>query len=201
VTPGSQRPRRINSRVDNPTAWDPAKARLTRPITICNKIQITTGAITNVDSVMVGGVEAAGVFGPLSVQGEYLRYDTERSSGSDPSFDGWYGQASYFLTGESRPYKGDVGNFDRVKPTTPFDIKEGNWGAWEVLARVDNLDLNDEGAGVTGGEMNNYTLGVNWYLRDNIRMMFNYVDVNTDDEAVVADDDPQVMTLRTQWDF
>jgi phosphate-selective porin OprO/OprP len=162
---------------------------------------ITTGAITNVDSVMVGGVEAAAVFGPFSAQGEYLRYDTERSSGSDPSFDGWYAQASYFLTGESRPYKGDVGNFDRVKPKTPFSVKEGGWGAWEILARADNLDLNDEGAGVTGGEMNNYTLGVNWYLRDNIRMMFNYVDVNTDEEGVVADDDPQVMTLRTQWDF
>lgn len=161
---------------------------------------ITTGTIANVDSSTVIGTELAGVFGPFSAQGEYLHYSVERDAGSDPEFDGWYAQASYFLTGESRPYKGNVGNFDRVKPKQPF-LKEGGLGAWEVLARVDNFDLNDSGAGVNGGEMTNWTAGVNWYPRDNVRMMLNYVDVNTDDNAVVVNDDPSVVTLRTQWDF
>ena len=120
---------------------------------------------------------------------------------ADPEFDGWYAQASYFLTGESRPYKGNVGNFDRVKPKSPFSLKNGGWGAWEVLARIDNLDLNDASSGVEGGEMTDITLGLNWYLRDNARLMFNYVDVNTDEKAVEADDDPKVMTVRAQWDF
>ncbi len=162
---------------------------------------ISTGGIDDVDSVTVLGAEAAAVFGPFSAQGEYMRYSAEQSSGADPEFDGWYAQASYFLTGESRPYKGNIGNFDRVKPKSPFSLKNGGWGAWEVLARIDNLDLNDASSGVEGGEMTDITLGLNWYLRDNARLMFNYVDVDTDENAVEADDDPKVMTVRAQWDF
>jgi phosphate-selective porin OprO/OprP len=135
------------------------------------------------------------------LQGEYFYNEIDRASGSDPSFDGWYAQASYFLTGETRPYKGKTGNFDRVKPASPFSLKNGGAGAWEILARYDNLDLNDADAGITGGEMSNWTGGVNWYLTDYTRVMLNYTHVNTDDEAVVADDDPDVISLRTQWDF
>lgn len=162
---------------------------------------VTTGSIANVDSSAVLGAELAGVFGPFHMQGEYLNYSVDRDSGSDPEFNGWYAQAGYLLTGETRPYKGSTGNFDRVKPLRPFSLKEGAPGAWEVTARVDQLDLNDAGAGVTGGKMTDWTLGVNWYMTDNVRMMLNYVDVNTDNNAVVANDDPSVVTLRTQWDF
>ncbi len=162
---------------------------------------VTTGAIGNVDSSTVYGAELAGVFGPFAFQGEYFRNSLERDAGSDPDFDGWYGQASYFLTGETRPYKGKTGNFDRVKPKTPLSLSEGGWGAWEVLARYDNLDLTDNGAGIAGGEMRNTTLGVNWYMTDYIRTMLDYVDVNTDENAAVPNDDPKVVTLRLQWDF
>jgi phosphate-selective porin OprO/OprP len=163
--------------------------------------RITTGAMTNIDRSVVLGAELAGVFGPFSFQGEYFQNQLERDSGSEPEFAGWYGQASYIITGESRPYKGKTGNFERVKPKNPVSISEGGWGAWEILARYDNLDLNDKSAGVMGGEMTNTTLGVNWYMTDNIRTMLNVVDVNTDDNAVEPDDDPTVTTLRAQWDF
>ncbi|MCC6598753.1 MAG: TMF family protein [Alphaproteobacteria bacterium] len=162
---------------------------------------ISTGTIANVDSSRVLGVELAGAFGPFSVQGEYMNYAIDRDSGSDPEFDGWYAQASYLLTGESRPYKGSTGTFGRVKPARPFSLKNGTPGAWEVAARVDQLDLNDAGAGVAGGKMTDWTLGVNWYMTDNVRMMLDYVSVDTDDNAVIANDDPAVVTLRTQWDF
>lgn len=161
---------------------------------------VTTGAIANVDRSTVLGAELAGVFGPFAFQGEYFHNDLDRDIGG-ADFDGWYGQASYFLTGETRPYKGKTGNFDRVKPKTPFSLDEGGWGAWEVLGRIDNLDLDDASAGITGGEMSNLTLGVNWYMTDYIRTMLNFVDVDTDDNAVVPNDDPKVVTLRAQWDF
>ena len=162
---------------------------------------VTTGAIANVDQSTVWGAEVAGVFGPFTFQGEYFQNTLEVDAGNDPDFDGGYAQASYFLTGETRPYKGKTGNFDRVKPSKPFSLSEGGWGAWEVLARYDELDLNDAGSGITGGEMTNLTAGVNWYMTDYIRSMLNFVDVDTDDEAVVANDDPKVVTLRMQWDF
>lgn len=165
---------------------------------------VSTGAINNVDNETVYGGELAGVFGPLSFQGEYFYSDLELdggAAGSDPDFDGWYAQAGYFLTGESRPYKGDTGNFNRVKPQSPFSLKDGTWGAFELVARYDELDLNDGGAGVAGGAMETWTGGVNWYLTNHIRLMADVVAVDTDNNAVVANDDPEILNLRAQWDF
>ncbi|MCB1561994.1 MAG: hypothetical protein KDJ75_00315 [Alphaproteobacteria bacterium] len=163
---------------------------------------IDTGNFASVDDVTVYGLEAAGVVGPLSLQGEYFKADVSRSGGnSDADFDGYYAQAGWLLTGESRPYKGKSGNFGRVKPSEPFSLKNGGWGAWELLARYENTDLNDAGAGITGGELDNVTLGVNWYLTDHVRLMGNVTSVDTDDQAVVADDDPTVYNVRAQWDF
>jgi phosphate-selective porin OprO/OprP len=162
---------------------------------------VSTGAIAGVDDAVVYGGELAGIFGPWSWQGEYIRADINRDGLPSASFDGWYAQTGYILTGETRPYSGDVGVVGRVKPKNPFSLKEGGWGAFEVLARYDTLDLNDEDAGITGGEVEQYGLGFNWYLRNNFRMMANYTAVRSDDEAVAPNDDPDVYHLRAQWDF
>ena len=161
---------------------------------------VDTGSISSVDDVTIYGLEAAAIFGSVSFQSEYFKADLNRSNANkDASFDGYYAQGSWIITGEQRPYK--KGYFGRVKPKNPLDIKGGNYGAWEILARYENLDLNDEDANITGGELNNISFGVNWYLTDHIRLMANVIDVNTDNKAVVADDDPTVYNFRTQWDF
>ncbi len=96
---------------------------------------------------------SAGVFGPAHFQGEYVMSSAtaldeaeggERDLAEDASFSGYYVQGGYFLTGESRGYKGT--SFDRTKVKSDF-LDEGGWGAWEVLARYSSLDLNDEDAG------------------------------------------------------
>ena len=148
------------------------------------------------------GLEVAGVFGPFSAQAEYFNADVSRDNNmSDVDFDGYYAQAGWFITGESRPYSGKSGKFGRVKPKSPFDLKKGGTGAVELVARYENLDLNDAGAGVTGGELDIITGGVNWHINNNVRLMANVIDVDTDDNAVVADDDPTVYNFRAQWDF
>jgi len=74
----------------------------------------------------------------------------------------------------------------------PLSFGANQWGAWEVAARYSDLDLNwNEGLPgmacsaaftgcVRGGEEKIVTLGLNWYLSNNIRLMFDYliVDVN-----------------------
>lgn len=163
---------------------------------------VDTGTITNVDKVNVIGLESAAVFGPFSAQAEYLKSDVSRQNGSqDADFDGFYAQAGYFLTGETRSYKGKDGKFGSIKPKQPFDLKNGTWGAWEVVGRYENLDLNDAGAGITGGEVDMITGGINWHLNKNVRIMGNVVSVDSDNNAVVADDDPTIYSLRTQWNF
>ena len=55
-------------------------------------------------ATLLGG-EIAGIYGPLSVQGELISSFVERGVGpTNPTFWGAYGQASWFLTGETRPW-------------------------------------------------------------------------------------------------
>lgn len=162
---------------------------------------VDTGTINNVDDVSVYGLELAGVFGPFSAQAEYLKADVSVDGAADADFDGYYAQAGWVLSGETRSYKGKSGKFGGVKPDNPFNIDNGEWGAFELVARYENLDLNDTGAGITGGEVDMITGGVNWYLNNNVRVMGNIISVDSDDNAVVANDDPTIYSLRTQWSF
>src|SRR3546814_15213462 len=80
---------------------------------------IDSGVIADADTAFYAGAEAAAVLGPLTVAGEYGRLSIDRL-GSAPSadVDGFYVFATYFLTGESRPFNN--GNSDRVKPLANF---------------------------------------------------------------------------------
>ncbi|MDG1286877.1 MAG: porin [Rickettsiales bacterium] len=162
---------------------------------------VSTGTITGVDNTVVLGAELAGVYNSFSAQAEYFRADVSRDASTDAGFDGYAVQAGYLLTGESRPYSAKSGTFKRVKPNEPFSLSQGGIGAWEILARYENLDLNDSGAGILGGELDATTVGLNWYLNNNSRVMFNFIDVDTDSNAVVGNDSPQIYSARAAWDF
>jgi phosphate-selective porin OprO/OprP len=131
------------------------------------------------------GAELAAVLGPLSLQGELL-YSRPNVTGDNPGFHAWYVMASFFLTGEHRPYRANIGAFDRVRPNHNFWDGDGGLGAWELAARLSRIDLTDEE--IDGGEMTDLTLGVNWYLNPCYRVMLNYVysDVASLDDAHIA---------------
>lgn len=124
-----------------------------------------------VDSETLLGLEAAFVSGPFSAQGEYLQLDNDADAVGDPTFCGWYVYVSWFLTGERRPYKG--GAFGRVVPERRFLDGNGGPGAIEAAIRYSTLDLTD--AGVDGGEVDDWTFGINWYLNGNTKVRLNYV--------------------------
>ncbi|RLA40798.1 MAG: porin, partial [Gammaproteobacteria bacterium] len=46
------------------------------------------------------------------------------------------------------------------------------WGAWEGAFRYSNLDLTD--GSVDGGEMDIYSLGLNWWLTQATQFSLNY---------------------------
>ncbi len=131
------------------------------------------------------GAEAAVVYGPFSLQGEYVHsfIESRNRQVGDPDF--WVAsiQASYFLTGEHRPYKTSTGAFDRVRPLENYG-RDGGPGAWEVAARASYLNLNDDG--VDGGRLIDLTLGLNWYLNPNVRTMWNYVLADPSDGGDVS---------------
>jgi phosphate-selective porin OprO/OprP len=142
---------------------------------------VSTGALAGVSGAQVYSVEAAGTYGPLFFQGEYYWYSVDR--GAIPGltsvkFDGGYAQASYALTGETRTYNSASAAYNGIQPANPFSLAGGGWGAWEIAGRISTIDLNDQLAtanGVAGGRQTIYTAGLNWYVNNNVRFMFNYL--------------------------
>ncbi|WP_291691160.1 OprO/OprP family phosphate-selective porin [Bradyrhizobium sp.] len=149
-------------------------------------VLVTTGALANVSQAQVYSVEAAGNYGSLFFQSEYFWFNVQRdaSTGLPPfgapslQFQGGYGEVGYVLTGETRPYNASAAAYGGIKPLHPFAIDGGGWGAWEIAGRFSTIDLNDKvgsALGVAGGRQNIYTLGLNWYANQNVRLMLDYL--------------------------
>jgi phosphate-selective porin OprO/OprP len=141
---------------------------------------IQTGDIVARNS-QIAQVEASTVLGPLSFQGEFYANWVDPTAGSTPYyFHGAYVFVSYFLTGEHRLWNRDQGYYTSVTPFTNFfrlrgsdrSIMQGP-GAWELAARFSTMDLSDKS--IQGGRLNDITLGVNWYLNRQMRIMANYI--------------------------
>lgn len=132
---------------------------------------IDTGEI-DADAAFVLGGEVAWVDGPLCLQGEYLHSWVRRPESDSTEFFGFYVSASWFLTGESRPYNPVQGTFTRVIPRRSVSRSQGGWGAWEVALRYSYTDL--DSAEVRGGRLGMGMAGVNWYLLSHLKWRFNY---------------------------
>ncbi|MEQ1754195.1 MAG: porin [Micropepsaceae bacterium] len=159
---------------------------------------IDTGNI-DANSAYAGGLEAAIRVSSLFFQGEYFNYGVDRHASTglaNPDFSGWYAEAAWALTGESRKYNSSAAAFAAIKPSSPVESGSG-FGAFELAARFSHVDLNfhDGIAGaaaaadsIRGGEQDIWTLGLNWYLNPNLRATLNYfmVDVNRFNPAGVG---------------
>jgi phosphate-selective porin OprO/OprP len=149
---------------------------------------LNTGTIGTAKNPVKGGyvldLETAATWKGVYWQGEYYHYDVDRFQLSSNHFDGYYGQASYTLTGETHRYNPQAGAYYRILPTHAFSLKDGTWGAWEVGARYSyiNLDsnfvtgqsLSGQTDAIEGGKQSAYTFALNWYPNDIVRLMFDY---------------------------
>lgn len=123
------------------------------------------------ESTVLDNIELAWVHGSLSVQAEYTNAEVKRLIGGDNKFSGHYIFASYFLTGEHRSYNRESRVFGLPKPLQSYT--DGGRGAWEVVARYSEADLNS--GTVAGGELSNWTLGLNWIPIQDALVFFNYI--------------------------
>jgi phosphate-selective porin OprO/OprP len=92
-------------------------------------------------------------------------------------YHGGYIQALYFLTGEHQDYLRREGVFGRVVPRNDYHVKTGDayraFGAWQVGVRFSYLDLNDKA--IQGGNVYDWTVGLNWFLNPNMKVQLNYI--------------------------
>jgi phosphate-selective porin OprO/OprP len=131
--------------------------------------------------------QAALVLGSLSFQAEWNGVVVEQLTGGPVFLHGSYLFASWYLTGEHRDYLPKTGTFGMTRVKSPFVTVGGHSakvvgpGAWELTARLAyldfrsaNLPLGSNGL-LQGVRETTLTLGVNWHLADQFRVMFNYV--------------------------
>jgi len=154
---------------------------------------VDTGVIEFADNALKVGAEFAAVGGAFSVQSEYIWSRVDRNEGEkDLDFDGWYAQAGYFITGESRNYK--HGKFGGVSPKSV--VGRGGYGAWQLAARYSSIDLDE-----IGGEADSVTVGINWFPTSTLRFSGNYVNVLDVKGGSHHGEEPSLFQVRGQWAF
>ena len=104
--------------------------------------------------------------------------------------DSWQLLATYLVTGED-------GSFGTVVPKRPFAVDQPGWGAVELAARVSELSLDSAAFTDVKGIVDSWfadpdaqaskavawTLGVNWYLTQNVEWVLNYTTTRFDGGA------------------
>ncbi|MBF0569166.1 MAG: hypothetical protein HQL18_00095 [Candidatus Omnitrophica bacterium] len=114
-----------------------------------------------------------GLYGEYIVSQEKLTRTTKRQ---DIKNTGWEAAGSYVLTGEDASYAGIV-------PLRPFDLGNGGWGAFELALRYSTIDFDNNifDSALTTNSISSsptaayaWTLGLNWYLNRNAKLVFNW---------------------------
>lgn len=150
------------------------------------------------------GLEAALIHGPFYAAAEAHWLDAELLGPGTPnrSFFGAYVDLGWFITGETRGYRG--GRFDRTRVRRPVGGEGGGFGALQLNLRYDYLDLNS--GPVVGGRQNGLQASLIWIPQDYVRFMLNYGHMIYDDAALPAaggdrDYAVDVLGARAQVDF
>ena len=138
---------------------------------------IDTSEGTNVDGGLAGDFivrqrEVMETIVTEAVAATEAMFSDEHKNTCDIEMDGFYVQAAYTLTGETRGYKAGSGAFAAIKPKN-----EG--GAWEVVARYEDAEVEIPGRSLSA-DLERMVLGVNWYVNKNVKFMLNYVDSEVD---------------------
>ena len=75
-----------------------------------------------------------------------------------------------------RGYRKRSGTFNPLPVSRP--VNQGGWGALELAFRYSNTDLTD--GTLEGGEMDIYSLGVNWWFTRSTSLSVNYRHITLD---------------------
>jgi phosphate-selective porin OprO/OprP len=144
--------------------------------------------------------------GPFGLLAEHVtaRHDVQRVEAGQPTASAtltnsaWSVTGSWLLTGEDAAY----GN---VKPKSFFVPSAGTWGALQLVARVNQLDVDEEA--FRGGfadpdrsvrRASAWGAGLNWIWNDNVKYMLDYERTSFEGGAAGGDDRPTEHSIQTR---
>lgn len=148
--------------------------------------------------------------GPLGLLGEYVTSEQEVRlvAGADAGRvahlenASWQVVGSWVLTGEDASYKGVV------RPNHPFTAGAAGWGALELVARYGELDIDDDAfplfanPAASASRVGAWSIGLNWYLTQNLKLVANYTQATFDAGAATGDrEDEKTLFTRAQISF
>ncbi|HSD65539.1 MAG TPA: porin [Vicinamibacteria bacterium] len=147
----------------------------------------------------------SGRFGLMAEYAWSESWVKQASTGTRARFTGtaWQATATFTLTGEPASYSG-------VRPREAFEPGQGRWGALEVAARVNGLEIGTEAfrEGIVDPsksvrEAFAYAVGVNWYLSRNVKQVVDYERTTFTGGAPGGADRPaeNAFFIRTQISF
>ncbi len=143
------------------------------------------------------GLEVAAIWGPFFSQAEYKAAHFYTKDG-DYSATGQYITAGVVFNGR-RSFKN--GAFKRIKMKSNFDPGEGTWGALELVVRYSVLNYAAFIDGPATGKTHALAAGINWYLNDHTRLMYNLIRAVPGDDDHIEADALNGHLLRVQVDF
>jgi len=161
------------------------------------------------------GFEGSAAYGPVKLQGEWIKVNYAGSPTATTSFDkditAYYAEAMWLVTGENYAgaYRG--GTYGRIVPKRNFDPSSGGWGAWELGLRYSRWDASDFPIQTCGAALPQptnqgiiqpvcsgatpltvgtnsakaYTIGLKWIPTPNTRVYLNYIQTKFDTPIVI----------------
>lgn len=144
----------------------------------------------------------------LGLQAEYIQSKQQLlisglpATRTDLTNTAWQVTGSWVLTGEDASYRGVV------KPNSPFTSHGEGWGAFELVARYGELDIDDDAfpfyanLSTAASQATAWSVGLNWYLNSNLKLVFNHTHTKFDGGAVGGDrEDEKTFFSRVQLSF
>ena len=114
--------------------------------------------------------------GPLGLLAEYVVSRNEVTRGATTAeleHTAWQAEGSYFLTGEKAGFRSPA-------PKRPFDLKDGGFGAVELVARYGEIEADEAAFPTFANPASNarkaaaWGVGVNWHLSRAVKVAVNY---------------------------
>ncbi len=159
--------------------WGTYRASARNSTSINRKKYLDTNNLKGYDHNNLWTAELAGHWGGFRFEGAYIGDNVLLKDNSDPAsitainLGGWYVQAGYLLFGGKQRYDSKGAKYTRAE-------RGQKWGDLELCARYEFCDLNAPAQNVFGGSAEAYTVGLNWWVTNNVRMQLNYQYNNND---------------------